>query len=426
VTSWRAVAIAVATALLAIGQQPPAISADAPAPRPLPRAMFGMHDGDPTSWPEAPVGSVRLWDTGVTWRDVEVQPGVFDFTRLDAQVAAALRHRAKVTLVLGQTPSFHVARTAQPAGPMELLGPGASRMPEPSAWRRYVRRVASRYGHEIEALQVWNEANILGFWSGTPRQMAVLTAESREVLDRVNDRAGTSVKLVAPSFVARTNTLPMDRYWRVVVRGHRVADLVDVVALSTYPPADGGPEESVRRLRQLWSTILDRRHVALPVWNTEINYGLASGGSDDPVQVLPDETQAAYVIRTFLLNAAAGVRRVFWYGWEQRGNVAVVLSEEGRSTLAGRAVTRIRRWTRGADSVACRRVGDGATRGLRICRLADDRGARLVYWHPQRPVTVRLPRDAVWVRDLHGARRPLTSRALAIDDRPILVRVLRR
>ena len=418
--------VAVATALLALGGQPILAAAGEGSPRPLTRYSFGMHDGDLITWPRAAVGSVRLWDAGVTWREVETRPGVFDFARLDAQVAAAHRHRAKITLVLGQTPPFHVAPTARPAGPVELLGQGASRMPDLSAWRRYVRTVASRYAHRVEALQVWNEANILGFWSGTVQEMAVLTSEAREVLDRVNERAGSALRLVAPSFVARTNTLPMDRYWRSAVRGRRVADLVDVVAVSMYPPADAGPEQSVYRLRRLRSTILDPRHVRLPVWNTEINYGLRSGGPGDPVRTLPDETQAAYVIRTYLLNAAAGVRRVFWYGWEQQGNVAVVLSRQGSPTPAGRAVTRVRRWTRGADLVACRRVSNSPNRGLRVCRLVDDRGSRLVYWHPRRTVSVRVPRGAIWSRDLHGVRRELTSRLLAVDGRPVLVRVLRR
>ncbi len=34
-----------------------------------------MHDGDAVSFPAAPVGAVRLWDSGVSWREIETAPG---------------------------------------------------------------------------------------------------------------------------------------------------------------------------------------------------------------------------------------------------------------------------------------------------------------------------------------------------------------
>src|SRR6476646_9139273 len=83
------VAVGLATSVL------PATSASAATAR-VPAGFFGMTDHDPTSWPAQPVGAVRLWDTGVTWRDIERSNGVFDFTRLDAQVASARSHNARV------------------------------------------------------------------------------------------------------------------------------------------------------------------------------------------------------------------------------------------------------------------------------------------------------------------------------------------
>ena len=58
--------------------------------------FFGLHDADPvgTSWPDAPVGSLRVWDSGVVWSQVETSPGVYDFARLDAIVTAAREHKA--------------------------------------------------------------------------------------------------------------------------------------------------------------------------------------------------------------------------------------------------------------------------------------------------------------------------------------------
>ena len=86
-----------------------------------------MHDHDPVvaSWPSAPVGSYRAWDTGVLWRDIEVSPGGYNFDRLDAIVDTAEKHGADVLVVLGQTPPFHAKRP----NTRSFYGPGAASVP---------------------------------------------------------------------------------------------------------------------------------------------------------------------------------------------------------------------------------------------------------------------------------------------------------
>ena len=128
-----ALSIGLATSLL------PAPTAVAATPR-VKSAFFGMTDNDPTSWPSEPVGAVRLWDTGTTWRDIETRKGVFDFSRLDAQVAAARSHGARVLVVLGQTPRFHALRP----NASSYYGPGAASVPTLTSWKTYVAKVVRR------------------------------------------------------------------------------------------------------------------------------------------------------------------------------------------------------------------------------------------------------------------------------------------
>ena len=77
-------------------------------------------------------GSLRLWDAGVTWPDIETSPGVYDWSRLDALVSAAQEHGVEVTLVLAMTPSFY--------GPAPTLPPT-----DLTAYADYVRAVMTRY-----------------------------------------------------------------------------------------------------------------------------------------------------------------------------------------------------------------------------------------------------------------------------------------
>ena len=121
-------------------------------------AFFGLHDGSMAAYDGLTFGSVRLWDAGVQWNQVETSPGVYDWSRLDSLVSAAQAHGTEVTLVLAMTPSFY-------AGPAANLPPT-----DLADYAAYVRAVMARYrdfngSRGIAAYQVWNEGNVSTFWT---------------------------------------------------------------------------------------------------------------------------------------------------------------------------------------------------------------------------------------------------------------------
>jgi len=67
--------------------------------------LFGVHIPEIAlgEWPNIPVGSVRLWDSGTSWREVQPVQDQFDFTKLDAAVAAANARNTPVLYVFGPT-----------------------------------------------------------------------------------------------------------------------------------------------------------------------------------------------------------------------------------------------------------------------------------------------------------------------------------
>ena len=66
--------------------------------------------------------------------------------------------------MLGQTPAFH-SRQPKKVG---AYGPGAASMPDLAAWTAYVQcgGEALHTAPDV-AFQVWNEANVEGYWNGT-------------------------------------------------------------------------------------------------------------------------------------------------------------------------------------------------------------------------------------------------------------------
>ena len=201
-------------------------------------------------WPDAPVGSLRAWDAGVTWKEIETAPGEYTFDRLDAIVDGRRAARRPTSLlVLGQTPAFHAT---DPDGGELLRRRARRRRPRLKAWKAYVRAVAERYAGRRWSLQVWNEANVVGFWSGTQQQMAELTKAAYDAIADVV--AATDAGLARDGDPAARPAGVARRVLRAArVGGSPVADFVDVVSLQLYPEAEGTPETSMELLDAMQS-----------------------------------------------------------------------------------------------------------------------------------------------------------------------------
>ena len=86
----------------------------------------------------------------------------------------------------GQTPRFHSTKPAKRGS----YGLGAASMPTETSWKNYVYEGGPRYKGRGVDYQVWNEANVKGYWNGTAAQMAKLTQTGRH--DRQgNDSSAT-------------------------------------------------------------------------------------------------------------------------------------------------------------------------------------------------------------------------------------------
>ncbi len=400
-----ALSVGLATSLL------PAPTAVAATPR-VKSAFFGMTDNDPTSWPTEPVGAVRLWDTGTTWRDIETSQGVFDFSRLDAQVAAARSHGARVLIVLGQTPRFHALKP----NASSYYGRGAASVPTLASWKNYVGKLVRRYKGRGVDYQIWNEANVLGFWAGTPAKMAELTKVAAKIV-RNND-GGANV--ISPALATR---LSGQRKWLRTFYAQRtggspVARWIDVVSLNLYPGTRERPEHSMALLDASRS-MLRAAGVRKPIWNTEINYGLQTGGGGTAARI-SEKRQASYVARTYVLNAANGVSKVFWYSWglQRLANTRLTYAS-GSLTPAGRAYGNVRGWLVGARVPSCSRDG----RGTYHCVVKYSGGVRHIFWNPTRRVSIKTPAHTTSWTSLGGvSTRIRANKSLSVDFAPKMVR----
>jgi hypothetical protein len=315
------------------------------------------------------VPQVRLWDAGVMWSQVEVAPGRYSWTKLDAFVEWGARTKTKILLVLGQPPLFY-----RPAAP-SLRFSSASLLPPTSmkAWVRYVDAVSRRYRGRIEAYEPWNEVNLPGYYSGTADDMVLLTRIARLVIKRNDPKA----LIAAPSLLSAGSwSWPsMRAHLRALARWGWP---VDVYNVHVYPwrsrPITGNHEYLSQYLRLLQQAGAPRK----PIWNTEANIRQpldpSAAGSD------LGQSTAYYMSLMSIDSMTLGVTRMYWYAWESTLPTMTIVTRPGSTgTLSLRSWAPWAAWAlercRSDVVTAC----TFAVRGRRVALLLDRR-TRTATW----------------------------------------------
>jgi len=194
----RALFAAVLSASIAVTGLVGVTSAQAVTGGPIDDTALGMHVPQISNGvaPTVNYGTLRLWDSGVAWGQVEQKKGKYWWNGLDAAIQNANQQGAQIMYVLGSTPKWAASNTKQGTYPNK----GAASNPKSiKDWKNWVTAVVKRHGNSIESYQIWNEANLTTFWQGTPKQMAQLTKEAFKII-RKND---PTAKVVAAKRAAR-------------------------------------------------------------------------------------------------------------------------------------------------------------------------------------------------------------------------------
>lgn len=268
--------------------------------------MFGLNVDPSAIAPTAPYGVMRLWDE-FTWAVTEPQQDVFNWTRIDRAVAEAQRVGARVLLVLAGTPGW---AAASPGADAVVT---ASSPPRDMAdYEDYVRRVVQRYSGRIWGYQVWNEANLSTYWRGTAEQMADLTARVHTIVKGIDPAAQVMAASTTIRLVAAFGAFYPDYLAGLRARGWPI----DLFSVHSYPPSTGGSAERDAGLALLRVVMRQQQAPDLPVWETEINFGLAGPGPTFPDQDFTPAEQQRIVVRAYLDSLRNALASTVWYRWQ--------------------------------------------------------------------------------------------------------------
>ena len=268
-----------------------------------------MHILHPTTnWPNTPVKSIRLWDCGVTWKDIHVARGVFHFQRLDQLISLAESKGVKhITLVLGMTPRW-AARNPDSHHYAPWIGPGSNSAPHTMKdWTDFVHAVVKRYKGKIHAYQIWNEPQLRDFWE--TNEYATLAHMTKLAYDEIK-KIDKNADVVAAAILPRPSSGGVRRGVRYWTELRKNKWPVDVLACHIYPESGKGPGRFNALVKMVKATSVTLRSPIKRLWITETNYNVPLGPT------LTDAAQISWMInRTNNVVAKNGIERMYWYGW---------------------------------------------------------------------------------------------------------------
>ncbi len=260
------------------------------------------------AWASAPFGALRLWDNGTGWSQIELEKGEFKWDNLEGALEnATSKGMTDILYVLGTTPEW----AAQEVNDEDYPQPGAASAPANlDDWDEWVEAVVTRYGDRITSYQIWNEANLANFYRGTPEEMAQMTKRAYDII-KAND---PDALVVAPSPSTRL-TGSFDRFFPEYLTELEKLDWpVDVWAVHTYPDGQGTPADRALLIEKFTDALEAAGAPELPIWDTEVNYGIAGPGDIEGREITGVDA-AGYVVRTYIDDLRLGVERSYWYIW---------------------------------------------------------------------------------------------------------------
>jgi len=362
--------------------------------------ILNLEHGVP--WPSIPFKSWR--NSHAEWAKLEPERRVWRFDLLDRDIQLATQRGVDVMLILGSVPNW--ARPSQTKiEPADI-----------EDWRNYVRTVAMRYKGRVHLYELWNEANVGRFYSGAVDRLVELSRAAYQVLKEVDP----SITVISPALSPCCNSFPyLDEYF---VKGG--GQYADVIGYHFYV-APHAPEAMVKMIGDV-RAVMAQHGVNKPLWNTETGWNVSNHDRNDWATEkwagppLSDSDAPAYLARSYIISAAFGVERFYWYAWGHR-SMGMTEYDGKRPKSIATAYAVVQQWIVGATRPRCTTNSEGAW----VCTVQRDGSpSSWIVWNPDKNTTFRLPvewRAGRYV-DVLGNNYPIpASGRLEVHGSPLLI-----
>jgi hypothetical protein len=375
-----------------------------------------------TPWPTDTFYGQRLLVTGTLWGNLETANGTYNWTTLNKFVSAAQTHGIDLIYTFLGVPQWASSNpsdascsswpgSCDPPNDLNSDGTGSN-----AQWDSFVTKIATQMSPQIKYWELWDEPNVAGYanpktW--TTAQWIRMASDARQIILGINPNA----VILSPGTAVGTT-------WLTNFLAAGGGRYVDVIAFHGYA---NPPESVVSLITPVRAAMAAAGVSSLPLWDTEASWGLDTA--------LPDPNmQAGSVARLYLLNAANGVARLYWYGWDftNRGTLwqtttstdCETPSNSGYICLAGTAYGQVYNWMNGAVLSGCSSSGT-----IWTCNLARPGGyLAQVMWDSSRTCSNGVcqttpytpPSPFIQYRDLNGNTFTVTG-SVPLGAEPIML-----
>ncbi len=340
--------------------------------------FFGLHilhavNGS-TPWPSDQFGTLRLWDSGVDWHEINTSQGVYNWTAFDRWMTLAQQHNVEVVYTFGRVPSWANGGqgTAVPMTNMQY-------------WDDFVRAVVTRSAGRVKYWEIWNEPNDTHFWTGDIPTLVIMAQHAQQIIKSIDPNA--IILTPSPTWTSTSPNQWMTSYLQAGGGGY-----ADIIAFHGY--VNSSPEMIDSLAANMRNVMNANGQSAKQLWDTEASFSLSDSCSSS---ICDPDQQAAFVVRHYMLHLSRGVDRYLWYAWEDTWGT--LWNSTSGVLKPGIAYKNVYNWLVGATlSQAC-----SASGGTWTCGITRPNGYQgLVVWNPSSSVSYTAASQYKQYRDIYG------------------------
>ncbi len=365
--------------------------------QPIPRSYFGLTVMRSRLVTPMDYGTTRSWDVWPEpdWGSANPAPGVYDFTSLDAFLAANNNQTRDIIYTLGRTPQW---ASSQPTIDNGLGHPGECAPPSNlQDWDNYLQAIVTHAAGRIKYWEIWNEPGNTMYYCGDIPTMVQLAQHAQRMIKSIDPTA----VILSPAMSNAGGPT-----WLASFLAQGGASSIDVVAFHGYK---GQQAEDINGLIATYKAAMVANGVGnLPLWDTE--------GSNAAVQTSDDES--AFLAKQFLLHWSNGVSRFVWYAYDgevQWGRLADPATNQPLPSAS--AYMQVYNWLFGATLVyPCSQDASGTW----SCLLSRSGYQAQVLWNSKTAVSVPVSSQFTQYRDLAGNLQTVKNGAVSVTTLPIL------
>ncbi len=381
-------------------------------------SFFAMSTVSITDMPKVPYGT--LGHPGVfAWTEIEgTARGTYNFKGMDAYVTRApqVSGVAQIDLTPGYTPGWAVANQAS----CKKISGGIIACTAPpdniQDWTDFITALVNHYdgvtAPHIALYEIWNEANLTTFWSGTVSQLAALGAAAYPIL-----KSDPNSRVLTPSVVWQGATGPAftESYLALApadgVTFHAYTCKTLKISGKCLMPESTKITQSLNAPLQTMITAF--QGIGQPVYVTEGGWGLL--GVTDP------DLQEAWIAHYFIVGASYGLMLENWFEWgvptkALSGNIE---QSNGQPTGAGLAYGVVNGWLQGQTASVC-----SSNSAIWSCPV----GNNVIVWNSSQTCANGVCTTKPYsigsfsnYTDLTGTKRSITNGSIALGIKPVLL-----